>query len=65
MTNAFSEQESETFPWWERLHGFWRALPNYNPFSVSSEPGQGLEQEARSMLQISGGQDADDNEVRF
>ncbi|KAH9060698.1 hypothetical protein EDB87DRAFT_1561651, partial [Lactarius vividus] len=31
------------FPVWERLHGFWRMLPSFNPHVVSSEPGQDLE----------------------
>ena len=27
---------------WERLHGLWRMLLNFNPTTVSSQPGQGL-----------------------
>ena len=38
------------FPIWERLHGFWRTLPNFNPHVVSSEPGQNLEREAQTLL---------------
>ena len=37
-------------PVWERLHGFWRMLPNFNPHTVSSEPGQDLGGEARSLM---------------
>lgn len=38
-------------PCWERLHGFWRTLPSYNPYSVSSEPGQNLVGEALELMQ--------------
>ena len=38
------------FPWWERLHGFWRTLPNFNPFTVTSQPGQDMAMEAVEML---------------
>jgi len=38
------------FPIWERLHGFWRTLPSFNPHAVSSEPGQDLEGEALAVL---------------
>ncbi|KAH9074350.1 hypothetical protein EDB83DRAFT_2516142 [Lactarius deliciosus] len=38
------------FPAWERLHGFWRTLPSFNPHAVSSEPGQDLESEAIGVL---------------
>ncbi|KAH9051039.1 hypothetical protein EDB87DRAFT_1550656, partial [Lactarius vividus] len=38
------------FPIWERLHGFWRTLPSFNPHTVSSEPGQDLEGEALGVL---------------
>ncbi|KAH9023020.1 hypothetical protein EDB84DRAFT_1254982, partial [Lactarius hengduanensis] len=38
------------FPVWERLHGFWRTLPSFNPHAVSSEPGQDLETEAFGIL---------------
>jgi len=37
-------------PFWERLHGFWRTLPNFNPHVVSSEPGQDLEGEAQELF---------------
>ena len=35
---------------WERLHGLWRTLPNFNPFTVSSEPGQRLDEDAQDLL---------------
>ena len=38
------------FPVWERLHGFWRTIPNFNPHMVSSEPGQDLEGKAEETL---------------
>ncbi|KAH9060603.1 hypothetical protein EDB87DRAFT_1547080, partial [Lactarius vividus] len=38
------------FPVWERLHGFWRTLPSFNPHVVSSEPGQDLEGDAIGVL---------------
>lgn len=38
-------------PCWERLHGFWRTLPSFNPYSVSSEPGQDLVREAEQLMQ--------------
>ncbi|KAK7467555.1 hypothetical protein VKT23_004608 [Stygiomarasmius scandens] len=44
------QQEIANFPAWERLHGFWRKLPNYNPFPVSSEPGQQLAEAASDVL---------------
>ncbi|KAH8991610.1 hypothetical protein EDB86DRAFT_2765963, partial [Lactarius hatsudake] len=38
------------FPTWERLHGFWRTLPSFNPHLASSEPGQDLESDAMETL---------------
>ncbi|KAH9052850.1 hypothetical protein EDB87DRAFT_1549759, partial [Lactarius vividus] len=38
------------FPIWERLHGFWHTLPSFNPYAVSSEPGQDLEGKALGVL---------------
>ena len=35
---------------WERLHGFWRTLLNFNPHTVSSEPGQNLAGKACTLL---------------
>jgi hypothetical protein len=37
------------------LHGFWRTLPNFNPYTVTSDPGQGLADEALGVLM--GGQE--------
>ena len=37
-------------PIWECLHGFWRTLPNYNPYTVSSDPSQDIEGEAQELL---------------
>jgi hypothetical protein len=44
------ELEIDAFPAWPRLHGFWRTLPNYNPFTVSSEPGQDMAGAAADAL---------------
>jgi hypothetical protein len=38
------------FPYWKRLHGFWRTLPNFNPHTASSEPGQDLAGEAMALI---------------
>jgi hypothetical protein len=47
---AFVERETQNFKWWPRLHGYWRTLPNFNPYTVSSDPGQDLAGEAHSVL---------------
>jgi hypothetical protein len=39
------------FPYWERLHGYWRTLPNFNPLTVTSEPDQDLESGALKLFQ--------------
>jgi hypothetical protein len=39
------------FPYWKRLHGFWHTLPNFNPYTALSEPGQDLAGEARALIQ--------------
>lgn len=44
------EKETENFKWWPRLHGYWRTLPNFNPYTVSSDPGQDLADDACSVL---------------
>jgi hypothetical protein len=49
-TEPIVEKETQTFKWWPRLHGFWRTLPNFNPYTVTSDPGQGLANEAHSVL---------------
>ncbi|KAJ7827203.1 hypothetical protein B0H13DRAFT_2373968 [Mycena leptocephala] len=38
------------FPYWEQLHGFWRTLPNFNPYTVSSEPGQDIADQALALI---------------
>jgi hypothetical protein len=43
----------EDFPYWERLHGYWRTLPNYNPLTVTSEPDQDLEGGALELFSSS------------
>jgi len=48
--NYDPEQLEEEFPYWKRLHGFWRTLPNFNPFTASSQPGQNLAGEAKALL---------------
>jgi hypothetical protein len=40
----------QNFKWWPWLHGYWRTLPNFNPFTVSSDPGQNLADDAVSVL---------------
>ena len=42
------EQEKENFPWWEFLHGFWRTLPNFNPFTAGH--GQDIAEDAEQRL---------------
>lgn len=49
-----SAELEEDFPYWQRLHGFWRTLPNFNPHTVSSEPGQDLVGEAIHILRHNG-----------
>ena len=48
--SSHSDQFTHELPVWERLHGFWRTIPNFNPYMVSSEPGQDLESEAQEVL---------------
>jgi hypothetical protein len=50
LTRLALDLETENSKWWPRLHGFWRTLPNFNPYTVSSDPGQGLANEAHSVL---------------
>jgi hypothetical protein len=50
LTRSALDLETENFKWWPRLHGFWRTLPNFNPYTVSSDPGQDLANEAHSVL---------------
>jgi hypothetical protein len=58
----FPEQLEQDFPYWKRLHGFWRTLPNFNPYTASSEPGQDLAAEALALVQGRGQNNYDDNE---
>jgi hypothetical protein len=65
LTNYDAEQLEQDFPYWKRLHGFWRTLPNFNPYTASSEPGQDLAAEALTFVQSRGalgGGDDDDND---
>ena len=51
-------------PVWERLHGFWQTLLNFNPHTASSETGQNLKGEARNLLFPSHGNgNADEGEL--
>jgi hypothetical protein len=61
---GFLEQLEQDFPYWKRLHGFWRTLPNFNPYTASSEPGQDLASEALALIQ-GRGQNRDDYEDDF
>jgi hypothetical protein len=59
----FPELLEQDFPYWKRLHGFWRTLPNFNPYTVSSEPGQDLAAEALALVQGRGQNDEDDEDA--
>lgn len=48
------EQLEQDYPYWRRLHGFWRTLPNFNPYTASSEPGQDLAGQARALIENRG-----------
>lgn len=50
LISCTTDKETQNFKWWPRLHGFWRTLPNFNPYTVTSGPGQDLEGEAYSVL---------------
>jgi hypothetical protein len=50
--NLFLEQLKQEFPFWKHLHGFWRTLPNFNPYTASLEPGQDLAADALSHLKM-------------
>jgi hypothetical protein len=62
-TYRFLEQLEQDFPYWKRLHGFWRTLPNFNPYTASSEPGQDLAAEALTLVQRRGKNDHDDGDA--
>jgi hypothetical protein len=50
LMQLVSEKETEDFKWWLRLHGYWCTLPNFNPYTISSEPGHDLAGQAASIL---------------
>jgi hypothetical protein len=56
----FSEQLEQEFPFWKHLHGFWRTLPNFNPYTASSEPGQDLVANVLALIQGRGQDDDND-----
>lgn len=47
----YLDELMEDFPYWERLRGYWRTLPNFNPLTVTSEPGQDLEADALKLFE--------------
>ena len=59
--NFFLEQLEQEFPFWKRLHGFWWTLPNFNPYTASSEPGQDLAADALALIR-GRGQDNENDE---
>jgi hypothetical protein len=65
LTQPIVEKETENFKWWPRLHGFWRTLPNFNPYTVTSDPGQDLAGEALSVLIGGQGETGDHDLVRI
>ena len=46
----FPEQLEQEFPFWRHLHGFWHALPNFNPYMASSEPRQDLAGDTLALI---------------
>ncbi|KAF8225522.1 hypothetical protein L208DRAFT_1505184, partial [Tricholoma matsutake] len=48
--NFFLEQLELEFPFWKRLHGFWWMLPNFNPYTTLSEPGQDLAADVLALI---------------
>lgn len=48
--NQLIEQINAHFPWYTRLHQLWEKLPNCNPTTSSSKPGQSLSEEAQGRL---------------
>ncbi|KAF8191874.1 hypothetical protein K438DRAFT_1762457 [Mycena galopus ATCC 62051] len=38
-------------PYWDRLHGFWHTLPNFNPTVVTSDAGQDIVAQALKLTQ--------------
>lgn len=62
MFSLLDELEKD-FPFWSRLHGFWRTLPNINPHTVSSEPGQDLEGDAIRHMSGEGLRETQENDA--
>jgi hypothetical protein len=42
-----TEKIKDSFPYWDKLDGFWCELPNYNPIGVSNSTG-GVDHGARA-----------------
>ncbi|KIJ57902.1 hypothetical protein HYDPIDRAFT_34688 [Hydnomerulius pinastri MD-312] len=42
---------TETFPWWEDLHGWWRTNPAYNTVFTMADPGQDFAAMAQDYFQ--------------
>ena len=47
---------SVDFPYWKRLHGFWRTILTFNPYLHSAEHGQDLAVQAQEF--VTGGRKA-------
>ncbi|EGO19322.1 hypothetical protein SERLADRAFT_479764, partial [Serpula lacrymans var. lacrymans S7.9] len=47
---AFIRAITAKFKMFHRLHGFWRKIPSYNPFTTSSDAGQDHEAQAYNLL---------------
>jgi hypothetical protein len=60
--NLFLEQLEQEFPFWKRLHGFWQTLPNFNPYTASSEPGQDLAADVLALIWGRGQDNENDDE---
>ena len=61
----FPEQLEQEFLFWKRLHGFWRTLPNFNPYTASSEPGQDLAADALALIHGRGQENDTGNNDEF
>ncbi|KAG2136464.1 hypothetical protein DEU56DRAFT_756364 [Suillus clintonianus] len=53
----FEDLQTDPFPWWPDLHGWWRNNPAYNTVSSSVDPGQDFESDALQYFNGSGGKD--------
>jgi len=60
--NFFLEQLEQEFLFWKHLNGFWQMLPNFNPYTALSEPGQDLAADALTLI-WGRGQDNENEEV--